>query len=76
MLVGYAGMAKDEVLRETSNGKVDVCELFKHWTPFVLADRKDIVTAVDWTDFDKNDQPTIAPKIALHLITGLSVQHR
>lgn len=54
-----------QVDRLLSNANVKVWELFEHWVPFVLAARKEIVTALDWTEFDKDDQSTIA----LHLIT-------
>ena len=63
---GDAKHTTKQVDRLLSNRKVDVWGLFEHWVPFVLAKRKDIVTALDWTEFDKDDQSTIA----LHLITG------
>ena len=54
-----------QVHRLLSNQGIDVWELFESWVPFVLAERKDAVVALDWTDFDSDGQSTIA----LHLIT-------
>lgn len=55
-----------QVDRLLSNGGVDVWDLFGLWVPFVVADRKEVVVAMDWTEFDKDEQATIA----IHLITG------
>lgn len=54
-----------QVDRFFSNTGVDVWELFASWVPFVLGGRPEIVVALDWTDFDQDDQSTIA----LYLIT-------
>ena len=54
-----------QVDRFFSNTGVDVWKLFANWVPFVIARRPEIVVALDWTDFDQDDQSTIA----LHLIT-------
>ena len=54
-----------QVDRLLSNQGIDVWELFESWVPFVLAERKEAVVALDWTDFDGDGQSTIA----LHLIT-------
>ena len=40
-------------------------KLFESWVPFVLAQRKEAIVALDWTDFGSDGQSTIA----LHLIT-------
>lgn len=54
-----------QVDRLLSNQGLDVWEIFESWVPFVLAERKEAVVALDWTDFDGDGQSTIA----LHLIT-------
>jgi hypothetical protein len=54
-----------QVDRLLSNRGIDVWSLFEYWVPFVLAERKEAVAALDWTDFDGDGQSTIA----LHLIT-------
>jgi hypothetical protein len=55
-----------QVDRLLSNSGLDVWSLFTHWVPFVLAKREELVVALDWTEFDKDDQATVA----LHLITS------
>jgi hypothetical protein len=54
-----------QVDRLLSNELLNVWELFAVWVPYVVGSRTEIVVALDWTDFDKDDQSTIA----LHLIT-------
>jgi len=58
--------AVKQVDRLLSNGGVDVWALFSSWVRFVVADRKDLLVAIDWTDFDKDDHSTIA----IHLVTS------
>jgi hypothetical protein len=48
-----------------SNTGVDVWKLFWNWVPFVIGERPEIVVALDWTDFDQDNQSTIA----LYLVT-------
>jgi Transposase DDE domain len=48
-----------QVDRMLSNGGIPVWSLFASWVPFVVGDRPEIVTALDWTDFDDDDQSTI-----------------
>ena len=57
--------AVKQVDRFFSNTGVDVWRLFASWVPFVIGGRSEIVVALDWTDFDRDDQSTIA----LHVIT-------
>src|SRR6266849_411912 len=45
-----------QVDRLLSNGAIDVGHLFAAWVPFVLGDRKEAVAAIDWTDFDRDNQ--------------------
>lgn len=51
--------AVKQVDRLLSNSGVDPWRLFGSWVPFVVADRKEIVAALDWTDFDADDQSTL-----------------
>ena len=48
-----------QVDRLLSNEGIPVWSLFASWVPFVVGDRPEIVTALDWTDFDDDDQSTI-----------------
>lgn len=48
-----------QVDRLLSNGEVDVWALFSSWVPMVIAERTEVVVAMDWTDFEKDDQTTI-----------------
>lgn len=55
-----------QVDRLFSNPKLDVWELFSDWVPYVLGERREIVVAMDWTEFDPDGHSTIM----LSLITG------
>ena len=57
--------AVKQVDRLLSNQGVDVWEYFAYWVPHVVGDRKQIAVVLDWTDFDADDQITLA----LHLVT-------
>jgi len=48
-----------QVDRLLSNQGIPVWSLFASWVPFVVGDRPEVVTALDWTDFDDDDQSTI-----------------
>jgi hypothetical protein len=54
-----------QVDRLLSNSNVSLWSLFPAWVRFVLGARTEIVVALDWTDFDDDDQTTIA----LYLVT-------
>src|SRR5690349_24819130 len=54
-----------QVDRLLSNSGIDVWESFARWVPHLVGSRKDIVVAMDWTDFDADDQTTLA----LNLVT-------
>ena len=54
-----------QVDRLLSNGGIDVWESFARWVPHLVGARNDIVVAMDWTDFDGDDQATLA----LNLVT-------
>jgi hypothetical protein len=54
-----------QVDRLLSNTGVDVWHIFGLWVPHLVAERSEIVVALDWTEFDDDDQATLA----LHLVT-------
>ena len=39
---------------------IDVWSLFRPWAEFVVGERKEIVLALDWTEFDADDHATLA----------------
>ena len=55
-----------QIDRLLSNQRVDVEVLAPLWVAFVLADRDEMVVALDWTDFDDDDQTTLV----LNVITS------
>ena len=55
-----------QVDRLLSNSGIDVWESFVRWVPHQIGERRDILVAMDWTEFDHDDQCTLA----LHLVTG------
>lgn len=57
--------AVKQVDRLVGNDKVDVWGYFRQWVPHVVAERKQIVVALDWTEFDADGHSTIA----LNLLT-------
>jgi hypothetical protein len=46
--------------RMLGNAGIDVWALFRPWAQFVVAERKEIVLALDWTEFDGDDHATLA----------------
>ena len=55
-----------QVDRLFSNPKLDVPALFSDWISYVLGERKEIVVAMDWTEFDADGHSTLM----LSLVTG------
>jgi hypothetical protein len=53
-----------QVDRLLSNQGVDVWDSFACWVPHLIGARKDIVVAMDWTDYDHDGQATIALNLA------------
>ena len=49
-----------QVDRLLSNRGIVIWAWFAQWVEFVVADRKELLVAFDWTEFDKDDQATIA----------------
>ena len=60
-----AKSAIKQVDRLLSNAGVVPWDLFVSWVRELVGDRREIVVAMDWTDFDADDQATLA----LHLVT-------
>jgi Transposase DDE domain len=58
--------AVKQVDRMLSNNGIDVWDSFARWVPHQIGGHRDILVAMDWTDFDHDDQATLA----LHLVTG------
>ena len=52
--------AVKQVDRLLSNNGIDVWEMFGYWIPEMIGSRKEIVVAMDWTDYDADNQSTIA----------------
>jgi len=51
--------AVKQVDRLLSNRGIDVDALLLHWVPYVVGSRDSINVALDWTDFDADNQATI-----------------
>ena len=51
--------ATKQVDRMLSNPGIDLERLLPLWVPYVVGDRASIMVAMDWTDFDADDQSTI-----------------
>ena len=58
--------ATKQVDRLLSNRGVNVWDFFANWVPAVIGERSDAIVALDWTDFEADDQVTLCA----HLITG------
>ena len=54
-----------QVDRLLSNQNIDVWDSFARWVPHLIGARMEIVVAMDWTDFDRDGQATLA----LNLVT-------
>jgi Transposase DDE domain len=48
-----------QVDRLLSNEGIDIDAALRHWVPYVVGPRTSIKVAMDWTDFDADDQTTI-----------------
>lgn len=60
LLAGIKGKSGiKQIDRLLSNAGVDVEAIQKEWVRFVVAARKQIVIALDWTEFDDDDQSTL-----------------
>jgi hypothetical protein len=56
---GLTKHAIKQVDRLLSNPGIDVKELFMKWVPSAIGSRKEVEIAMDWTDFDADNQSTI-----------------
>src|ERR1700732_498053 len=63
---GLSKHAIKQVDRLLSNPGIDVKELFMLWVPSMIGSRKNVEIAMDWTDFDADNQT----KIMRLLVTG------
>ena len=52
--------------RLLSNAGIDVWDSFARWVPRQIGTRRDILVAMDWTDYDRDGQATLV----LSLVTG------
>src|SRR3954454_5091289 len=52
-----------QVDRLLSNPRIEAWDVFATWVPEMVGPRKDIVVAMDWTDFDADGQATLALKL-------------
>jgi hypothetical protein len=48
-----------QVDRLLSNPGIDMDEFFEHWVPYMIGQKPHICVAMDWTDFDADDQSTL-----------------
>ena len=62
-MLSHAGKQVDRLM---SNQGVDVWDSFARWVPSQVGAQRDILVAMDWTDFDHDGQSTLA----LSLVTG------
>lgn len=46
--------------RVVGNSGISVEEAQKRWAPYIVGERREIVVALDWTDFEKDDHSTLA----------------
>src|SRR6516225_1166371 len=51
--------AVKQVDRLLSNPAINVDEILVRWVPYIIGERRSIVVAMDWTDFDADNQATI-----------------
>lgn len=55
-----------QVDRLIGNRGIDVWECFAHWVPYIVAEREELLVAMDWTDFDGDGHAMLA----LNLLTS------
>jgi hypothetical protein len=55
-----------QIDRSLSNSALDPDQMSRHWITYVVADRKDVVVAMDWTDFDNDGQTTLVLTMITH----------
>jgi hypothetical protein len=52
-----------QVDRLLSNEKVSPWELARHWIAMLIGPREEVLIALDWTDFDKDDHTTLVASL-------------
>ena len=55
----FGKYAVKQVDRLLSNDKFSPWDYFAHYAPYIVGARKEIVVAMDWTDFDGDQQATL-----------------
>ena len=55
-----------QVDRLLSNQGIDVWEFFGYWIPYLVGARTEVVVAMDWTSFARDQQGTVV----LSMLTG------
>lgn len=69
-LASAAGLDQKHAIKQVdrllSNVGFTVWEWFAHWVVYVVAERSEVVVALDWTEFDGDSHSTIA----LYLVTS------
>lgn len=55
-----------QVDRLLSNRKLKLWDCFEQWVPFIIGARKEVIVAMDWTEFEPDNHSTIA----LNLVTS------
>ncbi len=55
-----------QVDRLLSNKNIGIWNWFGYWVPYIVGSRSEIVVALDWTEFDKDDQSTLAIYMVTH----------
>jgi hypothetical protein len=58
--------AVKQVDRLLSNEGIDVWDCFARWVPYQIGERRNLLVAMDWTDFAHDDQASLV----LSLVTG------
>ena len=61
-----------QVDRLLSNQGVDVWEFFGYWIPYLVGARTEVVVAMDWTSFARDQQDTVV----LSMLTGHQARQR
>ena len=57
---------KKQIDRLLSNVRFNVWDYFYYWVPDQIGNRSEIIVAMDWTEFDNDDQSTLA----IYLVTN------
>ena len=72
----FSKSAIKQVDRLLSNAGVVPWELFGSWVREVVGERREIVVAMDWTDFDADNQSTLALHLGMDRLLRTSTVKR